>query len=163
VLESEIYDPAAGTWTAAATATVPRLYHSVALLLPDGRVATAGSNPDRGDDELRIEIFHPPYLFQGRRPFIENAPQHVAYGSHHTLTTPTAQDIQWAQLIRPMATTHSTDSQQRLVDLPFTVDNLTELTITIPGDRNLAPPGWYMLSIVDTKRRPSDGKWLHLA
>jgi FtsP/CotA-like multicopper oxidase with cupredoxin domain len=162
VLESEIYDPAMGTWTGTATATVPRLYHSVALLLPDGRVATAGSNPDRGDDELRIEIYHPPYLFHGQRPFIEHAPQHITYGSHHTLSTPMAHDIQWAQLIRPMATTHSTDSQQRLVDLPFTVDNLTELTVTIPAEPNLAPPGWYMLSIVDTKRRPSDAKWVHL-
>ena len=62
VLEAEIYDPQAGAWSAAAIATVPRFYHSVALLLPDGRVATAGSNPDRGDDELRIEIFHPPYF-----------------------------------------------------------------------------------------------------
>jgi len=84
VLEAEIYDPQTGTWTAAATATVPRLYHSVALLLPDGRVATAGSNPDRGDDELRIEIYHPPYLVHGQRPFIEDAPptSPTADGTH---------------------------------------------------------------------------------
>ncbi len=85
VLQSEIYDPGMGTWTVTATAAVPRFYHSVALLLPDGRVATAGSNPDRGDDELRIEIFHPPYLFRGQRPFIERFATEVHYGSRHTL------------------------------------------------------------------------------
>jgi hypothetical protein len=162
VLESEIYDPQSGTWTVTATATVPRLYHSVALLLPDGRVATAGSNPDRGDDELRIEIYHPPYLFRGRRPFIEEAPAAASYGGEFTLRTPNARDIRWVQLIRPMATTHSTDSQQRLLDLPFTVTALDELTVTVPDEPNLAPPGWWMLSIVDTKRRPSDAEWVRL-
>jgi hypothetical protein len=68
VLQSEIYDPLAGTWRDGATARVPRLYHSVAVLLPGGEVLTAGSNPDRGDDELRIELYHPPYLSRTSRP-----------------------------------------------------------------------------------------------
>jgi len=160
VLESEIYDPSTGIWTVASTATVPRLYHSVALLLPDGRVATAGSNPDRGDDELRIEIFHPPYLFRGARPFIEEAPHELDLGATFTLHTPNAMDIQWVQLIRPMATTHSTDSQQRLIDLPFKRHGACKLEACVPENANLVPPGWYMLSIVDTKRRPSDAKWV---
>lgn len=162
VLEAEIYDPQTGTWTAAASATVPRFYHSVALLLPDGRVATAGSNPDRGDDELRIEIFHPPYLFHGQRPFIEDAPTDITYGGQYRLGTPNARNIQWVQLIRPMATTHSCDSEQRLVDIPFTTDGPCQLTITIPSEPNLAPPGWWMLTIVDNRRRPSDAHWIHL-
>jgi hypothetical protein len=62
-----------------------------------------------------------------------------------------------------MATTHSCDSEQRLVDIPFTVDGPCELTITIPSEPNLAPPGWWMLTIVDTRRRPSDAHWVHLA
>jgi hypothetical protein len=163
VLESEIYDPATGKWAVAATATVPRLYHSVALLLPDGRVATAGSNPSRGDDELRIEIFHPPYLFRGARPFIESAPDALTYGATFTITTPNAGDVQWVQIIRPMATTHSTDSQQRIVDLEFTRTSVTTLSVTVPNEPNLAPPGWWMLSIVDTARRPSDAHWVALA
>ena len=73
VLEAEIYDPATDTWTAAATAQAARMYHSIALLLPDGRVLAAGSNPNRRDDELRLEIYHPPYLFRGPRPFIETS------------------------------------------------------------------------------------------
>jgi hypothetical protein len=162
VLESEIYDPQTGAWTAAASATVPRLYHSVALLLPDGRVATAGSNPDRGDDELRIEIFHPSYLFRGQRPFIEDAPQAMTYGGHYLLRTPNTQHIQWVQLIRPMATTHSCESEQRLVDLAFTPHGPCELRITMPDEPTLAPPGWWMLSIVDTTHRPSNAHWVQL-
>jgi hypothetical protein len=148
--------PAAACFSSvtAASATVPRFYHSVALLLPDGRVATAGSNPNRGDDELRIEIFHPPYLFQGQRPFIEDAPTEISYGGHYELRTPNAGSLQWVQLIRPMATTHSCDTEQRIVDLAFTVHGPCAARITIPSEPNLAPPGWWMLNVVDTKRRP---------
>jgi Domain of unknown function (DUF1929) len=163
VLQSEIYDPMMATWTVAATATLPRFYHSVALLLPDGRVATAGSNPDRGDDELRIEIFHPPYLFRGPRPSIERFPTEIHYGSRHTLHTPQAKRVQWVQLIRPMATTHSCDTEQRLVDLPFKVRNMCELQVSITDQASLAPPGWWMLTIVDDRRIPSMARWVHLS
>src|SRR6266853_1344512 len=80
VLESEIYHPDTNTWALAAKAQVARMYHSIALLLPDGRVLAAGSNPNRRDDELRLEIFHPPYLFKGPRPFVETAPVEILYG-----------------------------------------------------------------------------------
>lgn len=163
VLQSEIYDPQMGTWSDAATATVPRLYHSVAALMPDGRVVTAGSNPSRGDDELRIEIFHPPYLFQGPRPFIEHAVTEIHYGDHYDLRTPQAGDTKWVQLIRPMATTHSCDTQQRLIDLPFDRRGFCELRFDVPSEANLAPPGWYMLSIVDQHRIPSVARWVHLS
>jgi plastocyanin len=163
VLESELYDPVANTWTEAAVAKVPRLYHSVALLLPDGRVITAGSNPHRGDDELRLELFHPPYLFRGPRPFITHAPDSVDYGAAFEIETPRADDIEWAELIRPMATTHSCDTEQRLVDLP--IDRRRHpcrLRVHVPDNPNLAPPGWYMLFIVDRNRVPSTAHWVHL-
>jgi hypothetical protein len=163
VLQSEIYDPDMNAWTEAATATVPRLYHSVAALLPDGRVVTAGSNPKRNDDELRIEIYHPPYLFRGPRPYIEKVAQTVHYDQRYELRTPQANDIQLVQLIRPMATTHSNDTQQRLVDVPFQKLSLCRLRIRIPKEPNLAPPGWYMLSIVDKRRIPSVARWVHLS
>ena len=86
-LRSEIYDPAANAWRPGATAPVPRLYHSVALLLPDGRVITAGSNPHRRDDELRLELYHPPYLFRGPRPFIESAPRRDRPTPRHSKST----------------------------------------------------------------------------
>jgi hypothetical protein len=162
VLESEIYDPLTGTWRDGATATVPRLYHSVAVLLPTGEVLTAGSNPNRGDDELRIELYHPPYLFRGRRPFIESAPQTIGYGDRFRLHSPDAHHVMWAQLTRPMATTHSCDTEQRIVDLPFTKVGLCELNLQVPDNPDLAPPGWYLLTIVDHQRRPSCATWIHL-
>src|SRR5258708_3779307 len=90
VLTSELYHPATGTWTVAAAATVPRLYHSVALLLPDGRVITAGSNPHRTDDELRLELYHPPYLFRGSRPSIDYVASPWTYGGSTYFPTPAA-------------------------------------------------------------------------
>jgi hypothetical protein len=65
-LAAEIFHPATGEWRMAADSRVPRLYHSVAVLLPDGRVVTAGSNPQRKTEEMRVEVFWPPYLFAGR-------------------------------------------------------------------------------------------------
>ena len=149
VLESEIYNPATNSWTLAAVAQVARMYHSIALLLPDGRVLAAGSNPNRRDDELRLEIFHPPYLFRGPRPFIETAPSDIHYGTTITLHTPQAREIKWVELIWPMATTHSCETGQRIVDLPFETNEFCHLHVHIPTDQTLAPPGWYMLFIVD--------------
>jgi hypothetical protein len=86
-LDCEIFDPRPGRWLLAAEGMVPRMYHSVALLLPDGRVVAAGSNPDKGSqanwvppdrlEELRLEIYNPPYLFRGTRPVIAQAPQAI--------------------------------------------------------------------------------------
>jgi FtsP/CotA-like multicopper oxidase with cupredoxin domain len=162
VLQSEIYDTLVGTWSPGPTAAVARLYHSIAVLLPGGEVLTAGSNPHRGDDELRIEIFHPPYLFRGRRPFIESAPCELTYGERFTLHTPDADRLRWVQITRPMATTHSCDTEQRIVDLRFKPQGICELEVELPDNHNLAPPGWYLLTIVNHDRIPSCGEWLHL-
>ncbi|MGH2732983.1 MAG: galactose oxidase-like domain-containing protein [Actinomycetota bacterium] len=162
-LEAEIYDPATNTWTVGASARVPRLYHSIGLLLPDGRVITAGSNPQRRDDELRLELYHPPYLFRGPRPFIERAPGKLRYGESFTIHTPNARDIAWVHLIRPMATTHSMETEQRLVELAFFRDGACSLSAELTGEANLAPPGWYLVFIVNRDRVPSVGRWVHLA
>ncbi len=163
VLTSELYHPATGTWTVAAAATVPRLYHSVALLLPDGRVITAGSNPHRTDDELRLELYHPPYLFRGPRPSIDYVASQWTYGGSFDLRTPEATSIKWVQLIRPMATTHSVDTEQRVVDLHFHRHDGCRLSVEAPTEPTLAPPGWYMLFIVDDQNVPSVAKWIHLS
>jgi hypothetical protein len=162
-LDSEIYDPSTNRWVVAARATVPRLYHSVALLLPDGRVITAGSNPHRRDDELRLELFHPPYLFNGLRPFIESVPQELSYGETVEIQTPQAEDIKWVHLMRPTATTHSWDMEQRLVDLPIGHREFCRLRVTVPDESNLAPPGWFMLFVTNWQGVPSVAKWIHLA
>ena len=162
VLDSEIYHPATNSWSVAAKSIVPRVYHGVALLLPDGRVITAGSNPQRKDDELRLELFHPPYLFRGPRPFIEEAPKAVHYGSTISIETPNAHEIQWVHLIHPMATTHSCDTSQRLVELAFRRSRFCHLEAVIPNEPNLAPPGYYLLFIVNQHGIPSVAKWVHL-
>jgi FtsP/CotA-like multicopper oxidase with cupredoxin domain len=162
VLTAETYDPSADRWVLGPQATVPRLYHSIALLLPSGEVLTAGSNPDRGDDELRMEMYHPPYLFHGPRPLIDQAPATLHHGAHFSIRTPNAPDILWAQLIRPMATTHSCDTEQRLVDLPFERHGPCELHAELPANPNLVPPGWYMLTVVDHDRRPSIARWVRV-
>jgi len=171
-LQGEIYDPATDTWTPAATATVPRLYHSTALLLPDATVVTAGSNPDGGshvpwdedpEEEMRLEVFSPPYLFKGPRPAISAAPAQCTYGQSIQIKSPQSANIRWASLLRNCVTTHSFDGSQRLVDLDVTSRNGGVVTATVPQNRNIAPPGWYMLFLVDNSGVPSVASWIRLA
>jgi hypothetical protein len=172
---AEIFDPAHPErgWTQVAEASVTRMYHSVALLLPDGRVITASGNPDQGhqvnwvppdpNEELRMEIYSPPYLSRGPRPAIDAVPAEWRYGQTVDVTTPDAGTIQWASLIRPGATTHSFNTSQRLVDLPITAQGGTTVQVQVTGEPNLAPPGWYMLFLSNTDRVPSVARWVHLA
>jgi hypothetical protein len=162
VHEAEIYNPATNSFRPAGTQLVSRLYHSIALLLPDGRVITAGSNPDRGDDELRLELYHPPYLFRGPRPFIQACPHEWTYGGEVAIHTPQAAQIRWVHLIRPMAVTHSDDTSQRLVDLPIEHHDVCHLHVTVTDNPNLAPPGWYLLFLCDHEGVPSVAEWIHL-
>ena len=161
-LEAEIYDPASNTWTTGARARVPRLYHSTALLMPDGRVLTAGSNPSRRNDELRLEVYHPPYLFRGPRPCIEHVAAQIRLNESFTIHSPQASHIKWISLVRPMATTHSYDSDQRLVDVPFRRRGPCKLYARMPANPNLVPPGYYMLFIVDKKGVPSVARWVRV-
>jgi FtsP/CotA-like multicopper oxidase with cupredoxin domain len=159
---AELYNPATNKFQSAGTQLVARLYHSIALLLPDGRVITAGSNPDRSDDELRLELYHPPYLFRGPRPFIQATPHEWVYGTEVAIHTPQASDIKWAHLIRPMAVTHSDDTSQRLVDLPIRSRDACHLHVSVTANPNLAPPGWYLLFLCDKSGVPSVAEWIHL-
>jgi hypothetical protein len=182
VFEAEIYDSVKKTWSVTAPATVARLYHSVALLLPDGRVVSAGGNPDKGSqvpwlppdpkEEMRLEIFSPPYLFRpnpggagsvfAQRPVIQNVATEIRYGSTIDIQTPQAAQIKWIDLIRPGLTTHSFNGTQRLVNVPFT-PGAGKLSATIPAEAKIAPPGWYMLFLVDNAGVPSIASWVHLS
>ena len=158
----EIYNPATNTWTVAASEGVNRLYHSVALLLPDGRVISVGGNPDRSIQELRIAIYSPPYFFKGARPVINSAPTQVAYGASFQIQTPQAKSIKWVNLIRPSAATHSCDTEQRLLNVAINSSTTTALNVTLTSNRNLVPPGFYMLFITDTNNVPSVAKWVQI-
>jgi hypothetical protein len=175
VLTAERYDPAADQWEALATAAVPRLYHSVALLLPDGRVWTCGSNhdckqsfhdvpPTRPDNrELRMELFSPPYLFRGPRPSILSAPNTVTCGSDIEVKTPEAVHVNRVALLRCGSVTHAFDSDQRFVELPVRHRHGNRLTVDAPPNTAVAPPGYYMLFVVDRHGIPSSARLLRVA
>lgn len=165
VKDAQIYHPRTNTWTTVNPPSVARLYHSTAILLPDGRVATAGSQELDGTMEPRIELYEPPYLFKGQRPTVTSGPTYLNYDQAATftwnVTTAPGSTISKLSLLRPSATTHSTDTEQRLVDLPFTRTS-TGVTARVPVNRNLVPPGWYMLTATDDIGRPSVAKWVSL-
>ncbi|NMG10416.1 galactose oxidase early set domain-containing protein [Brasilonema sp. UFV-L1] len=157
----EIYNPATNTWTTAATAQKTRLYHALAVLLPDGRVLTTGGNPARGTEEKSIEIYSPAYMSQ-TRPTISSAPTSATYGATITVNTSQANSVKWVHLIRPMATTHGLDTDQRLVDLPISSRTSNSVNVTVTSNRNIAPPGYYMLFIVNNSNVPSQAKWIQI-
>ncbi|ATO85399.1 Galactose oxidase [Actinoplanes sp. SE50] len=161
VYEASMYDPATATFTAGmATDPVPRTYHSSAFLLPDGRVMAVGDNPGDGTFDMRLSVYSPPYLFRGARPQILAMPDNRwAYGSSHTITVDGP--ILKAELIRPEAVTHSSDPNQRFVDLPMSV-NGTTIGLNLTSNPNIAPPGWYMLFVVGTNGVPSVAQWVHV-
>lgn len=146
--ETELFDPDSQTWSAMARMQRDRLYHSNALLLPDGRVMVAGSNPARGTNELSIETYRPPYLFRGERPHISDVPAWIRYGEPFELATPQASEISEAALMRPSATTHCVDTEQRYVGLAFRAVSPGVLLAHAPADPCVAPPGHYMVFIL---------------
>ncbi len=162
VYSAQIFDPKTDTWSKAATPTVPRVYHSSAILLPDGRVATFGGNPV-GSFEYRIEIYSPKYLSTGTaRPTITSAPTEMTYGGSYALTTTEASALKSAVLVRPAAVTHSNDSNQRLIKLGLTT-TANGLNVSVPPGANLTPPGWYMLFVLDSTGVPSVASWVHVS
>jgi galactose oxidase-like protein len=168
VLSTQIFNPRTETFRTAATPVVGRNYHSEALLLPDGRVVTMGSDPiydrngrDPGKFEQRIEIYSPPYLFQGARPTITGGPSTLRLGGKAPFATPAADRIRSARLVRPSAVTHGTDVDQRSVALGVSRAP-GGVTVSVPKDRGLLPRGWYMLHLIDDRGVPSEGRWVRL-
>ncbi len=156
VFPAEMWDPVTETWTTMASAQIPRLYHSAALLLPDGRVLTTGGNgyPD-------TEVFSPPYLFKGARPTIATAPSSVAYGQSFFVGTPDAAGVTSVTLIRLGSVTHAFNKNQRISRLSFT-QTTGGLNVDAPTNANLAPIGHYMLFIVNGNGVPSVAEIVHL-
>lgn len=155
-LSAELWDPLTESWTTLASGSVPRLYHSAALLMADGRVAVMGGERSADDVFPEVEIFSPPYLFKGPRPVMNGAPAQMAYGQQFRVQSAQAGAIGQVTLIRLSAVTHAFNMDQRLVELPFT-PGAGVLDITAPANANLAPPGFYMLFLVDTNGVPSVG------
>jgi hypothetical protein len=165
----QLYDPKTGDMNRLADPTVGRNYHAEALLLPDGRVITMGSDPLYGDAdnktpgtfEQRIEIYSPPYLFRGAGPEIASGPEHVERGDTVWFGSPSARAIRSARLVRPSAVTHVTDVDQRSIKLEF-VRNGDGVDVTIPKSAGIVPSGWYMLFVASESGAPSKAHWVHV-
>jgi len=165
ILAAELWSPVNETWTTLASMQKPRLYHSTALLLPDARVLVAGGGRFNGvnepTDQLSSETYSPPYLFKGPRPTITSAPATATYGGNIAVQTPDAARIASVSLIKLGSDTHSFNMDQRFLQLPFAAAGGT-LNVQAPANANLAPPGYYMLFILDTSGVPSVAATLQL-
>lgn len=170
VLTPEVWQPWNGQWKTLNDMAVDRQYHSVALLLPDGRVLSAGGGycgicSQLGYHEQNAEIFSPPYLFRdggqpADRPSIAWTPPEVNYNTRTTITLGDTKPIERAHLIKTGSVTHSENQDQRLVPITFD-QNGNQLSINTPASRNLAPPGHYLLFVV-SDGVPSVGKMVKL-
>jgi hypothetical protein len=177
----DLFHPSTGTWTKGAAQIEARAYHSTALLLPDGRVISAGDdyngtptsgNPSgsgAGTDNDAAEIYEPPYLFDtngtlATRPTISSAPASITGGQTFDVgvgTNAASLDVTRASLIAPGATTHAVDMSQRMIPLALqkTADGVR---LTAPPSANVALPGYYMLFLLDSKGVPSVASWVRL-
>ena len=155
---AEMWDPATGTWSTMASFTNYRGYHSVALLLPDGKVLSAGGDFG-GPTQVKgtgnyAEIYSPPYLFKGPRPTITSGPSNVGYGATFSVSTPDASKIARVTWIALPSVTHGVNYTQRMNELQFSA-GVNSLNVTAPVDPNSCPPGYYMLFILDSNGVPS--------
>jgi hypothetical protein len=117
-----------------------------------------GDNPGNGSFDTRISIYTPPYLLSGTRPAITSlASNQWGYGTTQRITVDRA--VARASLIRPAAVTHSSDPNQRFVELPMTVNGNT-IDLNMTNNPNIAPPGWYMLFVHGANGVPSVAKWV---
>jgi len=164
---AEIWDPATGKWTLQAAAQKPRLYHSIALLLPDASVLTAGGGAPGPVRNLNGEIFYPPYLWKAdgsglaSRPSIENAPGTVILGREFDVTVGSGDSIARVTWVRHGAVTHSFDPATSFTELSFTQSGGT-LTVTAPQNANVATPGYWMMFVINQNGVPSVAKTLHV-
>jgi hypothetical protein len=156
VYAAEMWSPTTQTWSTMASMHTPREYHGTALLLPDGRVLVSGMGADFGNvpDEKSAEFYSPPYLFKGARPTITQAPAQIQHNATFFVGTPDAASIGSVVLIRTGAVTHFFDENERYLPLTFS-QTTGGLNVTAPVDANLAPPGIYMLFIVNANGVPS--------
>jgi hypothetical protein len=166
-LRADLYDPATNAMGSAGSNAYPRLYHSVSLLLPDATVWLSGGNPSRGSYQQQVEIYTPPYLYNAdgtlaTRPSITSVtPGVIGYGSSFQVQTPDAANISSVVIMKNAAVTHAFNMDQRLVGLSFTAGSGL-LNVTGPPNGNIAPPGYYMIFLINTSGVPSVAKFVQI-
>ncbi len=167
----ELYNPKTSSWRLGPSQREDRSYHSTALLLPDGRVFSAGddhhpysngdtpANPGDFSTSDKAEIYSPPYLFKGPRPRIRAVSKRLAYGRRFGVI---ARGATSAVLVSPGSATHGVDMSQRLVPLRRRSLDDRGMNLRAPANANIAPPGFYMLFVL-RHGVPSVARWVHLA
>jgi hypothetical protein len=161
----ELWDPTTGMWRLGPAQSENRAYHSTAVLLPDGRVVSAGDDfhgalGSDGTNTDTAEIYDPPYLFKGPRPVITDGPHNVRFGTDVDVATPNT-NVTRAALIAPGATTHANDMNQRYISLRVT-QHPGGVTLTAPATPEIATPGYYMLFLVNDQGVPSVARFIRL-
>ncbi len=159
---AEIWDPATGAWTVGASSVQPRLYHSNAVLLPDGTVLAVGGGAPGPVNNLNAELYYPPYLFTAAgalapRPSIDSAPTVLDIGKVFPLQVSGINPVARVVMVRNGSTSHSFNMGQRFVELPFAL-NGGQLSVQSPARAADAPPGFYMLFALDSAGVPSEAK-----
>lgn len=166
-LDSELWNPTTGTWSAAASATRSRLYHSASMLLPDGTVITAGGGAPGPVNQLNGEVYFPPYLFKkdgsgqfAARPKITDAPSHMI-GWNQSFSVEATHTIARITLTRLGTVTHSFDNESRFLDLPVSQAGRI-VTVKSPASASIIPPGFYMLFAWNPWGFPSEAKIIQI-
>ncbi|RKF43489.1 RICIN domain-containing protein [Paraburkholderia fungorum] len=165
VLTPELWDPVKQTFSPLAPQAVPRVYHSVALLLPDGRVLSGGGGlcGTCSTNHPNIEILTPPYLLNANgsaasRPTISSVPATAQLGT--SIAVAASSGVKAFALMRLSSATHSVNNEQRRVPVSFTVGTAGEYLVAIPSDPSVVVPGYYMLFALNANGVPSVSKTL---
>jgi hypothetical protein len=164
----EIWNPQTGQWRVGASGAKARLYHSTALLLPDATVLVAGGGPPGPIINRDAEIYEPPYLFDANgqhatRPVITSLSSEPGYSTTIQVNFEDATTISRVTLIRFGSVTHSFDMDSRMLFLAFTQhSNALALDVTFSFGKAVAPPGFYMMFLVNDEGVPSKARIVHL-
>jgi YVTN family beta-propeller protein len=164
VYAAELWDPSTGAWTVGASAAQIRVYHSAAILMPNGAVLSTGGGAPGPVNNLNAELYYPPYLFRtAAGGGAELAPRlelsaisslAVTYGTQLDLDLAAPDTVSKVVLIGASSVTHSFNSSQRRQELDFLQQD-GRLAIGVPASANETPPGYYLLSVIDSVGVPS--------
>jgi hypothetical protein len=162
---AEIIDPADNFSVSWSRNPYPetRAYHTVALLMPDGRVLVGGGNDanNAGNEKPDFRFYYPDY-FEGSRPVITDFPEDLDYNGSYSVGWSGANTVGEVVLLAVGSMTHSVDFSQRHIQLQIQGSYSGTTSFLGPANASVAPPGYYMLFVLDESRKPSVGKIVHL-